>query len=95
MGAHDISPSGPIPSWLLTFLAQQKPLPLPRALPARRQLSPPLHIDGKSGRRDLSLLPPLKRRQPGAPPAARPAFQTTQWRVTLEQVLQLDDISRL
>ena len=62
MGAHDISPSGPIPSWLLTFLAQQKPLPLPRALPARRQLSPPLHIDGKSGRRDLSLLPPLKQR---------------------------------
>ena len=33
-----------------------------RALPARRQLSLPLHIDGKSGRRDLSLLPSLKRR---------------------------------
>ena len=62
MGAHDISPSGPIPSWLLTFLAQQKPLPPPSALPAQRHLSLPLHIDGKSGRRDLSLLPLLKRR---------------------------------
>ena len=62
MGAHDISPSGPIPSWLLTFLAQQKPLPLPRARPVRRELRPLPHIDGKSGRRDLSLLPPLKRR---------------------------------
>ena len=62
MGAHDISPSGLIPSWLLTFFAQQPP-PLLRVLPAWRQLmSPPLHIDGKSGRRDLSLLPPLKRR---------------------------------
>ena len=96
MGAHDISPSGPIPSWLLTFLAQQKPLP-PPAHASRPAPAEPAAPHGWQVRvtRPLTASAVEAARRPRASPAARPAFQTTQWRVTLEQVLQLDDISRL